>query len=101
MRLECGPLDGRIKAWFDFDLELVRVELRDLLARPDLTGRVRITGAEHGEFSAVVDLHHGRGALSATLASGYARADGGGTLTLTTDQSYLHQTLSALNEVPG
>lgn len=101
MRLECGPLDGRVKAWFEFDLEAVRSELRNLLARPDLTGRLRISGAEHGEFSSIVDLDHGRGVISTTVANAVARADGGGTLTLTTDQSYLRQTLSELNQVPG
>ena len=101
MRLECGPLDGRVKAWFDFDLEAVRTELRDLLARSDLTGRVRISGAEHGEFSSIADLDHGLGVISNTVASGFARADGGGTLTLTTDQSCLRQALSERDQVPG
>ena len=101
MRVECGPLDGRVKAWFDFDLEAVRSECRNLLARPDLTGQLRISGAEHGEFSSIVDLDHGRGVISTTVAGGVAGADGGGTLTLTTDQSYLRQTLSELNQVPG
>jgi hypothetical protein len=69
VRIECGPLDGRVRGWFDFDPDAVRRELRSLLARRDLTGHVRLTGAEHGEFGAVLDLDHGRGVISATVKS--------------------------------
>lgn len=99
MRLKCGPLDGRIRAVFNFDAQAVREALRDLLERPDLTGEVHIAEAEHGEFRVGLQLDHGRGVVSAHVASEYAMEDGGGTLVLTTDQTYVGEALRALDRL--
>ena len=97
MRIECGPLDGLIKGTFDFDADAVRAALHDLLKRPDLSGEVRIAEAEHGEFRAWINLDHGTGVLSTRFESEFGLQDGGGVLTLTTDQSYLRETLRVLD----
>jgi hypothetical protein len=92
-RVECGPLDGVVSGFFDFDPVAVHEELRALLQRPDLAGDVYLTGAEHGEFRATLSIDHGRGVLAMEFESGYAMQDGGGTLTLTTDQSHVNEAL--------
>lgn len=96
-RIECGPLEGTVRGCFDFDAAAVKQSLVALLARPDLTGHVHLTGSEHGEFRATLDLDHGRGVLTAGFESGYGMQDGGGTLTLMTDQSSLPEALRALD----
>ncbi|HWK25437.1 MAG TPA: hypothetical protein VNS09_02685 [Solirubrobacter sp.] len=96
VRIQCGPLDGVISALLDFDSDAVRAGLGELLARPDLSGDVHLTDARHGEFRASVTLNHGRGTLRARFASAYADQDGGCELTLTTDQSFLAETLRQL-----
>jgi hypothetical protein len=100
MRVECGPLDGRVKGFFDFEVDATRTGLRARLERPDLTGQLCIASAEHGEFRATIDLERGRGRLTIMIATAYATQDGGGTLTLTTDQSYLQHALRALDQLP-
>ncbi|MGZ3437821.1 MAG: hypothetical protein ACXU9O_16235 [Gemmatimonadaceae bacterium] len=100
MRVECGPLDGRVRALFDFDVDVAREGLRALLEHPDLTGQLRITSAEHGEFRATRDVERGRGRLTIVVATVQAMQDGGGTLMLTTDQRYLQHALRALDQLP-
>jgi hypothetical protein len=95
VRLTFGPLDGTVRASLDFDSVVTEEALSDLLARPDLTGVVRLVGSEHGEFGAVMSLDRGRGEITATLATAVA-GDGHGTITLTTDQTFLAATLQQL-----
>lgn len=66
---------------------------------PALTGQLRIASAEHGEFRATIHLERERGRLTIVVAT-VAMQDGGGTLTLTTDQSYLQHALRALDHLP-
>src|SRR5439155_14190220 len=66
-RTECGPLDGRVAAVLDLDLDQLRDEFGRLLDEPTLTGDVLIAGSEHGTFSARLRLDHGRGTVAISL----------------------------------
>ena len=68
-RIECGPLDGRVSAVLDLDLDQLRDEIGRLLDEPTLTGDVLIAGSEHGTFSARLRLDHGRGTVAISLES--------------------------------
>jgi hypothetical protein len=98
-RVECGPLDGVVSGFFDFDPAAIRTQLRELLQEPDLTGDVVLTGAEHGEFRATLSLDHGRGVLAMEFESGFAMQDGGGALRLTTDQSHVREAMQHIERV--
>jgi hypothetical protein len=76
------------------DLLRMRDELAAALSSRTLTGGTSLESAEH-DLSLRVEIANGKGSIQGSVTTVF-RADGGLTFVLTTDQSFLRETLSQI-----
>jgi hypothetical protein len=91
LALQVGALAGQIATVIGLDLPRMRDDLAAALSSPTLTGGTSMESVEH-DFSLSVEIAKGKGSIRGTVTTQF-RDDGGLTFVLTTDQSYLHETL--------
>jgi hypothetical protein len=89
--LMVGPLVGEIATVVGPDLLRMRDELAAALSSRTLTGGTSLQSVEN-DFSIRVEIANGKGTVQGTLTTRF-KSDGGLTFVLTTDQSYLAETL--------
>jgi hypothetical protein len=92
-----GPFHGTMASWMHFDAGWFREELRQLLRRSDLTGEIKVASGVEAGFRVALHLDKGRGEVQVEITSEFGLQDGSLNLTLTTDQSFLAETLQDLD----
>jgi hypothetical protein len=95
VEVRVGPLVGRIEGSLALDLARLRDGLREMLSSRSLTGRASVESVEH-DFLLRVEIANGKGTARGRVTTQFAN-DGGLTFELTTDQSYLVETLRQLD----
>ena len=75
----------------------MRDELAAALSSPNLTGGTSLESVEH-DLSVRVDVAMGKGTVQGSVTTQF-KSDGGLTFVLTTDQSYLRETLRQVEAV--
>ena len=91
LALQVGPLAGEIATVIGLDLPRMRDDLAAALSSPTLTGGTSMESVEH-DFSLSVEIAKGKGSIQGRVTTQF-RDDGGLTFVLTTDQSFLRETL--------
>jgi hypothetical protein len=89
--LVLGPLVAEVATVVGLDLPRMRDELAAALSSPNLTGGTRLESVEH-DLSVRVEVSMGKGTVQGSVTTHF-KSDGGLTFVLTTDQSYLRETL--------
>lgn len=92
-----GAFQGTVASWMHFDAELFRKELHQLLRSPYLTGEIRVASGVEAGFGVALSLAKGRGEVQVEITSEFGLQDSSLILTLTTDQSFLAETLRDLD----
>jgi len=89
--LVLGPLVGEVATVVGLDLPRMRDELAAALSSRRLTGGTSLESVEH-DLSVRVEIAHGKGTVQGSVTTQF-KSDGGLKFALTTDQSYLRETL--------
>jgi hypothetical protein len=89
--LVLGPLTAEVATVVGLDLPMMRDELAAALPAPNLTGGTSLESVEH-DLSVRVEVAMGKGTVQGFVTTQF-KSDGGLTFVLTTDQSYLRETL--------
>jgi hypothetical protein len=92
--LKVGPLVGELTTLVGLDLPRVRDELAAALKWPALTGGTSIESVEH-DFRLRVELAEGKGVIQGWVTTQF-KSDGGLEFALTTDQTFLRETLAQI-----
>jgi hypothetical protein len=89
--LAVGPLVGELATDLGLDLPRMRDELAAALSSRRLTGGTSLQSVEH-DLLVRVEITHGKGTVQGSVTTQF-KSDGGLRFVLTTDQSYLRETL--------
>jgi hypothetical protein len=89
--LVLGPLVAEIATVVGLDLPRMRNELAAALSSPNLTGGTSLKSVEH-DLWVRVGIARGKGTVQGSVTTQF-KSDGGLTFVLTTDQSFLRETL--------
>ena len=92
--LVLGPLVGEVATVVGLDLPRMRDELSAALSSPTLTGGPSLESVEH-DLSVRVEVAMGKGTVRGSVTTQF-KSDGSLTFVLTTDQSYLRETLQQI-----
>ena len=95
--LVLGPLVAEVATVVGLDLPRMRDELEAALSSPTLTGGTSLESVEH-DLSVRVEVSMGKGTVQGSVTTQF-KSDGGLTFVLTTDQSYLRETLRQVEAV--
>jgi hypothetical protein len=95
--LRLGPLLGHVEATIGLDLSAMRDDLSRALSSPTLTGGTSIESVEH-DFVFRIDIENGKGLARGRITTQFAD-DGRLDFALSTDQSYLGETLRQLDRL--
>lgn len=99
LALQVGTLAGEIATVIGLDLPRMRDELAAALSSRTLTGGTSLESVEH-DFSLRAEIAKGKGSIRGTVTTWF-QSDGGLTFELTTDQSYLAETLRQIEATLG
>jgi hypothetical protein len=89
-----------VKTLHHFDPDRLHSELRDLLSSRTLSGEINVASGVEPDFGATLHLERGCGEFRVSITSQFGLQDGAATVAISTDQTFLHETLRELDAAP-